>query len=78
MPPDQVEARGADTRAVPLPVRAGEVLLLHNYVWHRSGPSRTGQRRRGFSACYMSADTRCMRKKKAPRDFFPLFRRSSR
>ncbi|HEX8537247.1 MAG TPA: phytanoyl-CoA dioxygenase, partial [Cystobacter sp.] len=43
-----------------------------------SSPSRTGSRRRGFSACYMSADTRCVRKKKAPRDFFPLFRRASR
>ncbi|AKJ04183.1 phytanoyl-CoA dioxygenase PhyH [Archangium gephyra] len=78
VPPDQVAAREADRLAVPLPVEAGEVLLLHNYVWHRSGQSRTGQRRRGFSACYMSADTRCVRKKKAPRDFFPLFRRASR
>jgi phytanoyl-CoA hydroxylase len=26
----------------------------------------------------MSADTRCVRKKKTPRDFFPLFRHGSR
>jgi phytanoyl-CoA hydroxylase len=78
VPPDQVEAREAARLAVPLPVEAGEVLLLHNYVWHRSGPGRTGQRRRGFSASYMSADTRCVRKKKAPRTFFPLFRATPR
>lgn len=78
VPPDQVAAREADRLAVPLPVKAGEVLLLHNHVWHRSAPSRTGQRRRGFSACYMGADTRCVRKKKAPREFFPLFRRAPR
>ncbi|EPX58239.1 hypothetical protein D187_004276 [Cystobacter fuscus DSM 2262] len=74
VPPDQVAARGAERLGVALPVEAGEVVLLHNYVWHRSGPSRTGQRRRGFSACYMDEATRCVRKKKAPRDFFPLFR----
>jgi phytanoyl-CoA hydroxylase len=74
VPPSLVAERTAEARAVPLPVEAGEVLLLHNLVWHRSGPSRTGQRRRGFSACYMSADTRCVRRKKAPRTFFPLFR----
>jgi hypothetical protein len=78
VPPDQVEAREAARHTVPLPVEAGEVLLLHNYVWHRSGPSRTGQRRRGFSASYMGADTRCVRKKKAPRTFFPLFRATPR
>lgn len=74
VPEDQVAARGAEAMAVALPVEAGEVVLLHNYVWHRSGPSRTGQRRRGFSACFMSTDIRCTRKKKAPREFFPLFR----
>jgi hypothetical protein len=78
VPPEQVAVREAERLAVPLPVEAGEVLLLHNYVWHRSAPGRAGQRRRGFSACYMSADIRCTRKKKAPRDFFPLFRRPSR
>ena len=36
-----------------------------------------GQRRRAFSVCYMSAQTRCVRKKKAPRVLTPVFRRAS-
>jgi ectoine hydroxylase-related dioxygenase (phytanoyl-CoA dioxygenase family) len=73
IPPDRVAAAHAESRRLLLPARAGEVLLVHNHVWHRSGPSHTGQRRRAFSACYMSAQTRCVRKKKAPRVFTPLF-----
>lgn len=75
IPPERVAEANADARKVPLPAKAGEVILVHNHVWHRSGRSLTGQRRRGFSACYMSAETRCLRKKKAPRVFTPLFRR---
>jgi ectoine hydroxylase-related dioxygenase (phytanoyl-CoA dioxygenase family) len=75
IPPDAVERAGAEARALPLPARAGEALLVHNHVWHRSGRGRPGQRRRAFSACYMGADVRCVRKKKAPRVFTPVFRR---
>jgi phytanoyl-CoA hydroxylase len=75
VPANVVAEADADRRAVPLPVQAGEVLLVHNHVWHRSQRSRTGQRRRAFSACYMSASTRCLRKNKAPRVFPPMFRR---
>ena len=32
-----------------------------------------GHRRRGFSICYMSDTTRCLRKKRAPREFFRVF-----
>ncbi|MDC0707726.1 phytanoyl-CoA dioxygenase family protein [Stigmatella sp. ncwal1] len=74
IPPDQVAAREAEAHRMPLPVRAGEVLLVHNHLWHRSGRGRAGQRRRAFSVCYMSASTRCVRKKKAPRVFTPVFR----
>jgi len=74
IPEDRVRAAGAEQRRVALPVRAGEVLLVHNHVWHRSGRGREGLRRRAFSACYMSAATRCLRTKKAPRVFFPVFR----
>jgi hypothetical protein len=73
VPPDKVAAADADRRAVALPVRAGEGLLVHNHVWHRSQRSATGARRRAFSACYMRADTRCLRKSRAPRVFFPVF-----
>ncbi|WP_075298755.1 phytanoyl-CoA dioxygenase family protein [Stigmatella aurantiaca] len=74
IPPDQVAAKEAEAHRLLLPVRAGEVLLVHNHLWHRSGRGRAGQRRRAFSVCYMSASTRCVRKKKAPRVFPPVFR----
>src|SRR6185503_17637850 len=60
--PDELVARaGADARAVPIPARAGEALLIHNHLWHRSGVNATDAPRRAFSVCYMSAATRCMR-----------------
>jgi phytanoyl-CoA hydroxylase len=58
--------------ALPLPVVAGEVLLLHNLVWHRSRRNRTGQPRRALSVCYMPAQTRCTRKRD-PRRFVRVF-----
>ena len=77
VPADRVLAAKADERKVVLPARAGECLLIHNQVWHRSGKTLTGQRRLGFSVCYMSAATQCLRKKRAPRVFFPVFRGTS-
>ncbi len=72
--PDGVIAEHrADERALPLPARAGEVLLLHNHVWHRSGRNTTGRPRRALSVCYMCASTRCTRRKRAPRSFVRLF-----
>jgi ectoine hydroxylase-related dioxygenase (phytanoyl-CoA dioxygenase family) len=53
-----------------LPAVAGEVILIHNHAWHRSSRSTTGQPRRALTVCYMSARTKCLRKKRAPRDFF--------
>jgi phytanoyl-CoA hydroxylase len=73
VPAALVRARDADTRAVPLPARAGEALLLHNQLWHRSGVNRTGAPRRAFTICYMSAETRCLRRKRAPRTFVRVF-----
>lgn len=73
--PDGVaERHQAAARAVALPARAGECLLLHNHVWHRSGVNRTGKARRAFTVCLMSERIRCLRKKRAPRTFLPLFR----
>jgi ectoine hydroxylase-related dioxygenase (phytanoyl-CoA dioxygenase family) len=60
----------ADARALPLPARAGEVLLIHNHTWHRSGVNTTGRVRRAFTVCYMDAATRCLRKKHTPRVFY--------
>jgi phytanoyl-CoA hydroxylase len=76
VPRDHVVRRSADRDARPLPARAGEVLLLHNHVWHRSGPTRTGLARRALSVCYMDGATRCLRKKRAPRTFVRVFPRA--
>jgi phytanoyl-CoA hydroxylase len=74
VPGAQVLLADAEQRATPVPVRAGDALLIHNQVWHRSGRNLPGQRRLAFSVCYMSARTRCTRKRRAPREFFPVFR----
>lgn len=66
-----------EAQTVSLPARAGEVLLIHNYAWHRSGVNTTGQPRRAFTVCYMSAATRCLRKKREPRNFHRVFTSST-
>jgi len=66
-------AADAERRALPLPARAGESMLIHNHLWHRSGVNRTGKRRSAISFCYMSAATRCLRTKRTPRTFVRLF-----
>jgi hypothetical protein len=73
VPAALAEARGAEARAVPVPARAGEALLIHNMLWHRSGVNTTASPRRGFTICYMSAETRCLRRKHAPRSFVRVF-----
>jgi phytanoyl-CoA hydroxylase len=76
IPEPLVEACDAERLRVALPARAGEVLLLHNHVWHRSLVNRSGKPRRALSACFMSAATRCTRKKRAPRQFPRMFAHS--
>ncbi len=56
-----------------LEARAGEAYLLHNHLWHRSGVNRSGRPRRAFTVCYLDAATRCMRKRRAPRQFVRAF-----
>jgi hypothetical protein len=73
IPQEIVESARAEERRILVPAVAGEVILIHNHVWHRSGANRTGRARRGLSVCYMSAATRCMRRKRAPRTFVRLF-----
>jgi hypothetical protein len=73
VPEEQVLAADAARHALAVPARAGEALLIHNHVWHRSGRNRPGQRRLAFSVCYMSASVRCLRKRRAPRVFFRAF-----
>lgn len=68
-----LRAADAERRALPLPARAGEAILIHNHLWHRSGVNRTGKRRSALTFCYMSAATRCLRTRRAPRTFLRLF-----
>ena len=46
-----------DDVAMPLELDAGEVVLLHNWLAHRSGVNRSEGARRAFSVCYMDART---------------------
>ncbi|MBP6629920.1 MAG: phytanoyl-CoA dioxygenase family protein [Kofleriaceae bacterium] len=69
--PDALIA-GAGARLL-VPARRGDVLLLHNLVWHRSGRNHTAAPRRALSVCYQRGDARCLRRKHAPRTFVPLF-----
>lgn len=75
VPAPDLERHGAEARAVKVPAKAGEILLIHNLVWHRSARSSSGHPRRAFTVCYMSAETRCLRKKRAPREFVRVFDR---
>jgi phytanoyl-CoA hydroxylase len=73
LPRDVVLRAGADERRLALPAVAGEVLLIHNHLWHRSGTNATGRARRAFTVSYMPASTRCVRKRRAPRTFVRVF-----
>ena len=67
--PDELVARsGTLGRSILAPARAGEALLIHNHVWHRSGRNATGATRRGLTICLMDAATRCTRRR-SPRRF---------
>ncbi len=75
VPKAQLEARRPEQHSVLLPANAGDVYLIHNHVWHRSGRNLTGRPRRAFTACYLDGRARCMRKKRTPREFPRLFTR---
>jgi ectoine hydroxylase-related dioxygenase (phytanoyl-CoA dioxygenase family) len=75
VPAKLVEAARADDRAVLVPAQPGDVVLLHNLAWHASGTNHTPHPRRAFSACFLHDDTRCTRRKRAPREFWQVFGR---
>lgn len=75
IPQAHIDAGEAEARAVPLPAEAGEVLLIHNHLWHRSRRSQSGKARRALTVCYMDGATRCLRTKRAPRVFPRVFAR---
>ncbi len=63
----------AEERSVALPACAGEAILIHNHLWHRSGRNTTGRPRRAFTVAYIDAATRCTRRRRAPRQFMRVF-----
>jgi ectoine hydroxylase-related dioxygenase (phytanoyl-CoA dioxygenase family) len=73
VPQERVDAQYAAKDIIALPARAGESLLIHNLVWHRSGRNHSGHPRRAITACYMDGTTKCLRKKHAPRRFFEVW-----
>ncbi|MCZ6679293.1 MAG: phytanoyl-CoA dioxygenase family protein, partial [Candidatus Poribacteria bacterium] len=52
------EKHGLEEKAVYLEAEAGEAILLHNLLLHRSGVNHTSEPRRAFSAAYMDAATK--------------------
>ncbi len=56
--PEQEARYCREEESVYLEMKAGEVVLLHNLVLHRSGINTTDQPRRAFSVVYMDAATR--------------------
>jgi ectoine hydroxylase-related dioxygenase (phytanoyl-CoA dioxygenase family) len=78
IPCDVVARHGAEARRLALPARAGEVILIHNHLWHRSGTNATGRPRRGFTVAYMPASTQCLRKRRAKRTFLRVFESGAR
>lgn len=53
-PPMDVDGR----EVAVVPVRAGELIAHSMLTWHGSGPNRTAQPRRAWSAWFVPADTR--------------------
>ncbi len=51
-----------EDRIVDLTMEPGEVVILHNWLLHRSGLNRVDIPRRAFSVCYIDARTRSSRK----------------
>jgi len=68
IPDELVEQSGLLPKLLPVPARAGEALLVHNLVWHRSGRNATAAPRRALTVCFMDAATRCTRRR-SPRQF---------
>ena len=48
----------AESESIPLELGAGEVVLLHNWMFHSSGVNSSDVPRRAFSVCYMPAETK--------------------
>jgi phytanoyl-CoA hydroxylase len=65
---EEQAARYCSAGSVHLELLAGECVLLHNFLLHRSGRNHTARPRRAFSVCLMDAGTRL---KRSPSVTFP-------
>ena len=54
----QVEKIVLESGPIPLELEVGEVVLLHNWMFHSSGVNSSDVPRRAFSVCYMPAETK--------------------
>lgn len=73
IPTARLAEQDAEHRALALPVRRGEAVLVHNHTWHRTGRNRTSRPRRALSLSFLGANVGCTRKRRAPRRFLRLF-----
>jgi hypothetical protein len=73
VPPERLIAQDAEVRAVALPVKRGEAVLVHNHTWHRTGRNHTDRPRRALSLSFLGGDVKCKRRRRAPRQFLRLF-----
>ena len=67
--PEQEVEFARDEDSTFLNAKAGEAILLHNWLLHRSGINTIERPRRAFSACYMDANTKYIRN---PERAFPI------
>jgi phytanoyl-CoA dioxygenase PhyH len=67
--PEQEARYGRDEDSIYLQAPAGDAILMHNWLLHRSGVNPTGRPRRAASACYLDGATRHVRD---PEYRFPL------
>lgn len=66
---EQEASYAQEEKSLFLEAEAGEVLLLHNWLLHRSGVNTIEHPRRAFSVCYMEGATRSIGN---PERRFPL------
>lgn len=59
--PGQIEERAEKAEQTYLEVKAGEAVVLHNWLLHSSDVNHTSIPRRAFSVCYMDAATQSKR-----------------
>ena len=69
--PEQEATHCPEEAIVHLELEPGEMVLLHNFLLHRSDRNQTDIPRRAFSLCLMDAATR--HREHAEREFFKLF-----